>query len=181
MKSKNAHCNRLVRNSTRLSRILYIQTEQQWLTLAGWRKYCFNCSYFTLMLNTVTGNLPSAAMKEEKWHLLYRLRNNSFVSFSLFFFFFLLLFSLPHQPPENKCSLLRGRCVLQAPLSSAACSFTYLPYFASSVSHCFRAADLGGYSCRLDPNPFTLSLTDPCAAQYIKKGKKNPLWDHPCV
>lgn len=97
------------------------------------------------------------------------------------FFFFLLLFSLPHQPPENKCSLLRGRCVLQAPLSSAACSFTYLPYFASSVSHCFRAADLGGYSCRLDPNPFTLSLTDPCAAQYIKKGKKNPLWDHPCV
>ena len=182
---------------------IYIHRERTMIDL-GQKKNCLNCSYFTLMLNTVnrgsTGKLLTTAegkikpfMPAKKClprlflfsialniHVIYYLCLTELMcpflwyvpSYSryVFFFFFFFLTSIPLPP------LHLSHIVPSLPRSHPSSSVS------APVSRLAKTTE--GTSVIRVParsHQFTLSLTDPCAAQYVKKRKKknpNQLCDH---
>lgn len=160
----------------------------------GLMRNCLNCSYFTLMLNTVkqgsTGKLLATAKVEIKPLLPPKKC--------------LLLVSLSEVALCSICQNIHAACCLpsgfihQLLFLSMVCwclkslytfsfpnqllhhfsrtnSFLSLPLFPSSLGLCSSKQTYWNFVIKVLvwSHQITLLLTDPCAAQYIKKKQKN--------
>lgn len=154
-------------------------------------KNCLNCSYFTLMLNTVKRGSAGSCLPKEKLNLLHCWRNApSFLFLNCIchnmhtiyclpsqFIHQSLLFSVVCSYPNHHVSLTNSCIILSLILCFLTSrSLSALLSLSAPVSrHAANRKDNSFIKVPAWSHQFTLLLTDPCAARYIKKK------DHPCV
>lgn len=158
-------------------------------------KNCLNCSYFTLMLNTVKRGSSGSCSPKEKLNLLHCWRNApSFLFLNCICHNMHTIYCLPSQfihqslflpvvcsSPNHHVFLTNSGIVLSLKLCFLISRFlsALLSLSAPVSRHAANRKDNSFIKVPARSHQFTLLLTDPWAAQYIKKEKKKK--DHPCV